>query len=249
MTPARFRYYELRAIDVDAARAFYTSVLGVDFWGPDLGVAPLPERARAMGAPPHWLGHVGVSNVEASVGRILAAGGEQRGPTRYGTDGASTVVLRDPFGAVLAVTSEPREPGRRRVIWHAHHSEDEARAFPAYTDWFGWTGTAVLELGDELGKHQQFAWDATGEPVGSMTNLARQPQVHTQWLFCFRVDDLDRALARVRELGGLVLDPWRTPSGDRLAGCDDAQGAAFALYEVAAGSVLSDARSRPPSRR
>jgi predicted enzyme related to lactoylglutathione lyase len=55
--------------------------------------------------------------------------------------------------------------------------------------------------------------------------------VHAQWLYFFRTMDLDRALARVRELGGLTLPPSTTPDGHFLAACDDPQGAAFGLYQ------------------
>jgi len=34
----------------------------------------------------------------------------------------------------------------------------------------------------------------------------------------------------VRAAGGLVLDPVTLPNGDRVAVCDDPQGAAFALH-------------------
>jgi uncharacterized protein len=50
-------------------------------------------------------------------------------------------------------------------------------------------------------------------------------------LFYFRVADVDAAVAKVRARGGTTLEPIRTPSGDRVAPCEDAQGAAFALYE------------------
>jgi len=54
----------------------------VKYNGADISVATLPEPARARGAPAHWLGHVGVADVDATADRIVALGGEQLGPRR-----------------------------------------------------------------------------------------------------------------------------------------------------------------------
>ena len=48
----------------------------------------------------------------------------------------------------------------------------------------------------------------------------------------FEVDDLDAALARVRELGGEADDPIEIPTG-RYAPCRDDQGVEFNLWEAA----------------
>jgi uncharacterized protein len=231
MAKNRFCRYELRTTDLNAARAFYTDVLGSDLWGPDVCLAPLPERAAAMGAPAHWLGHLGVDDVEAAAGRIVAPGGQQLGPAHRLDDGSNRAVLRDPFGAILAVSSETTAPRSTLIAWHLHHSRDHERAIAFYAELFGWTAREVLDLGPEMGSHRLFAWEASAPSAGSMTNAARLPHIHPQWLFCFRVDDIESALARARVRGGNVLQPTRTSSGDLVAGCEDPQGAAFALYQ------------------
>jgi uncharacterized protein len=53
--------------------------------------------------------------------------------------------------------------------------------------------------------------------------------VHPHWLFHFQVPKLDEAVAAVRAAGGLVIGPFALPSGERMAVCDDLQGAAFAI--------------------
>jgi uncharacterized protein len=53
--------------------------------------------------------------------------------------------------------------------------------------------------------------------------------VHPHWLFHLRVDALDLALDAVKAGGGVVVGPVTLPTGERLAICDDPQGAAFAL--------------------
>jgi predicted enzyme related to lactoylglutathione lyase len=236
MGGSRFYRYELRTTDVSAARAFYPDVLGSELWDSGVTVSPLPERAAALGAPAHWLGHIGVPDVEGAAGRIVAAGGQQRGPTQRGPE--SHAVLRDPFGAVIAVSDGQVPPGRPPVVWRYLHTEDHERAFAWYAGLFGWTATELLDLGPEIGRHQGFSWDHSGQSAGSITNAARLPHIHTQWLFCFRVSDMEGALARTRGRGGTVLEPQQTASGDLVAACGDPQGAAFALYQSRASSTL-----------
>ncbi len=233
MPASRFFRYELRTTDVDAALAFYTGVLGSQFWDGDVSVTRLAERAAAMGAPAHWLGHVGVGDVGATAARIVTLGGQQLGPAQRAFDGSPCAVVRDPFGAVMAVSSEGMTPRSARVVWHLHHSEDHERAFAVYSALFGWRAAQCVDLGSQLGIHQTFAWDESGQTVGSMANTARLPRIHPQWLFFVRVADIEDALTRVEGCGGTALEPTRTASHDIVAPCNDLQGAAFGLYQVA----------------
>ena len=101
-----FSQYELRTTDVDAARSFYSEVLGLEFWGSGVCVSKLPERAALLGAPAHWLGHLRASDPEATARQVIELGGQQLGPSQRSASG-SGLVLRDPFGVIVAVSSEP----------------------------------------------------------------------------------------------------------------------------------------------
>src|SRR2546423_11139167 len=89
----RFVWYELLAADTEAAKAFYTKVVG---WGTQPGPVPgmdytlftagempagglmlQPEDARKMGAPPSWVGDVAGLAVAATTPH-----GERRGGAR-----------------------------------------------------------------------------------------------------------------------------------------------------------------------
>ena len=90
----RFVWHELMTTDPSGAIAFYTEVIGwkteefPDSVGPEPytmwvssqgsmgGVMTLPEAAKKMGAPPHWMGHVSVDDVDATVAKVKAAGGK-----------------------------------------------------------------------------------------------------------------------------------------------------------------------------
>ena len=217
----RFTRYDLRTTDVPAARAFYDELFGNPF-GEALTIGPLPEIARARGAKPHWLGHIVVDDVAETSRRFLAEGAQPLGPT----------ALRDPFGAIVALTSTAAPP-TDRIAWHVHCSQDENKAFAAYASLFGWAAKTRHDLGADGGRLQEFAWSEGGDAVGTITDLARQPQIHAQWLFFFRVPSLDAATEVVRARGGLALPSRRMPNGALSAACDDPQGGAFGLYECA----------------
>lgn len=220
----RFDRWVLRTTDVDAARAFYGTLFG------DAGeVAPLPAEALARGARPHWLGHLGVGDVEATAEAFLARGATRLGAVRAEARGR-VVTLRDPGGAVVALHPRVPMPLRNDVVLCALNTPDLARTSEAYCALFGWQRQASIALG-EHGTLHTFSYESGGARVGSFADTAGRPGVHPHWLFHFRVPSLATAIAYVREAGGLVLDPIALPDGGRVAVCDDPQGAAFALRE------------------
>lgn len=123
-----FHHFELRTIDVAAARQFYEQVLGAPL---DALVTELPAIARARGAPAHWLGHLHVAELEPTVTSFLQAGAERLGPARTCDDGAPIIGLRDPLGAAIALTSRPvRATVRARPIHLSHDPERARQLYP-----------------------------------------------------------------------------------------------------------------------
>jgi uncharacterized protein len=226
-----FCRYELRSTDVEAARDFYAALFGDGFLGAGIDIAPLPAAAAARGVPGYWLGHIAVDDVVPPMYRFLDAGATRLGaPPADGRDSAG-VVLRDPSGAIVALTLAGAPPGSDRIAWHLHVSRDEERAFGLYEGILGWTALDRQDLG-ERGRHVTFTWGGRRTAVGSACDMASRPHVHAQWLYFFATGDFDASIARVRELGGLALRPTTTADGHRVAACDDPQGAAFGLYEA-----------------
>lgn len=233
-----FFRYQLRTTNPDAARAFYAAILG----GPcEADIVPLHERALARGARPHWLGYLRVGGVEPAAASFIERGAMQLGPTWVNAEGMQAAVFRDPGGAVIALAEEPSSPAQARtrqpprvsredVVWHELNTSDVERAKADYGALFGWEFKAPLDLGN-LGVLHPFSFRPGAAPAGSMADVRGRPGVHTHWLFHVRVAALDEALAAVRALGGLVIGPIVLPGGDRIAVCDDPQGAAFALRE------------------
>jgi predicted enzyme related to lactoylglutathione lyase len=222
----KFYRFELRTTDVEAARAFYARLFGFD----RALVWPLHEQALARGARPHWLGHLGVANAQQAAADFVERGATQLGPTLATRDGGSAVVLRDPGGAVLALSTSPlaHRASDLPVAWHVLNTRDAGRATTNYGELFGWEARQSADLAP-LGAFREFAW-RPGEPsVGVIADIAGRPGVHPQWLFVFEVAALEPAVELTRAAGGLVLEPVVLPGGELLFVCDDPQGAAFAL--------------------
>jgi uncharacterized protein len=224
----QFCRFDLRTTDVSAARAFYARIFGHDravIW-------PLHEQALARGARPHWLGQLGVEDVEGAVAAFVQRGATQLGPARAVDEGGHAVVLRDPGGALIALGTARAADAQPNleVVWHVLNTNNAASASANYHELFGW------ELGErsDAGAHgnfQPFAFSAGGANAGVIGDIAARPGVHPHWLFVFQVAALEPVLAATRAAGGLVLDPIPLPGGGRLCVCDDPQGAAFALRE------------------
>jgi predicted enzyme related to lactoylglutathione lyase len=232
-----FCCYALRTTDAVAARAFYADALGLMLpdgmaEGSALEAWPLHERARAAGAPAHWLGMLAVNDVESTVARMLALGGERLGPTVQAKDGASFATLRDPFGSVIALRAGTQIASASPVAWHQLHTRDADGAWAMYEQLFNWSHEQTLQVSNLEGGYRMFAWQQGGELVGAIGNTARWPGVHTHWLFFMPVRELDAAAARVRALGGKTLEAFTLQSGMRLMACEDPQGAAFGLAQT-----------------
>jgi predicted enzyme related to lactoylglutathione lyase len=234
VTSVRFTRFVLRTTAVEAAIPFYDAVLQRRGYG----IVPLHQHALARGARPHWLGCIGVREVGGA--EEIAARFIERGAMRLGTglDGGD-FVLRDPGGAVVAVT-DGDDVSRVGVAWHQLNTQDPARAAANYEALFGWSTNDELDLGT-LGRHRRFAF-AGGEPsVGLVSDVQGRPGVHTHWLFFFGVPSLDRAVETVRAHEGTIAMMVTLPNGVRLAACDDPQGAAFGLIEPQAAEQLARA--------
>jgi uncharacterized protein len=245
----RFAWYELITTDVEAAKAFYTRVMG---WGVlnaslpggaytlftagnDLvgGLMHLPEDASKASATPSWLGYVGVDDVDAAADRVENLGGAVHVPPTDIPDISRFAIFTDPQAARLAAIkrlNHGREqpagldaPGR--VGWHELLAADWQKALAFYGGLFGWQ-QADAEVG-EMGTYQLFS--AGGQTIGGMlTKPATIPAPF--WLYYFNVGDLDAAAQRVDAGGGEILaGPFEVPGGSWIVQCTDPQGAMFAL--------------------
>jgi uncharacterized protein len=208
-----FVRFTLRTSDVEAARSFYDALL--EEGAPD--ASELPASLRARGARPHWLGYLATPEFDRTMEAFVV-----RGATRLGNGD----LLRDPGGAILALTS-PQDKSRRDVVWQQLLTPDSGRAKRDYGELFGMTIGPRMDV-PQYGSFDQFGWGPDA-PSGSIGDITGKPHIHPQWLFFFRVADLERALSHVRTNKGTVIGPTTLPDRRRIAVCEDPQGAQFAL--------------------
>lgn len=249
--PSDFSWYEFHTFDAAAAAKFYGGVLG---WGaqdagmPDrryvfitVGETPIggllekPAESFAEGAKPGWLGYIAVDDVDKFVARVQEAGGVVHRAAEDIPNAGRFAVVADPQGAMF-VLFQPlqglQHPSRREAgspgsaAWHDLAAIDWESAFAFYSDLFGWTKSDALDMGPN-GVYQIFA--AGSKPIGGMMTRM-DPAQSPGWLFYFNVDEIHRAIERVKQHGGTVVHgPSVVPGGQQIAHCLDPQGAMFGI--------------------
>ena len=244
----RFNWYELMTTDVEAAKAFYASVVG---WDPrpfpggndytvlhvgEVGVGgmmALPQEAREAGAKPGWLGYIAVDDTDAAAGRVAQAGGTIHMPPSDIPGVGRFAMVADPQGAVFYLitpssTETPPAPPLGtpgRIGWRELYAGDWQAALAFYEEQFGFAKVDAMDMGP-LGTYLLFTDDG-GDPSGGMMN---SPSGQIAWLYYFNVAGIDTAIERVKAGGGQVLmGPQEVPGGGWVAQATDPQGAMFAL--------------------
>jgi uncharacterized protein len=253
-----FVWYDLMTTDTEAAKAFYTEVVGwsTQEWEEGLeepytmlvagdepfgGLMLLPEEARAMGAPPHWLAYVSLHDVDATLEQVRALGGTVlAGPIDIPKVGRFAI-FADPQGAVLAGITLggddvgwEQPTGNGTMCWHELMTSDVDGALSFYETIFGWSRHEAMDMGP-AGIYQLYGQAGAEQPLGGMMKITPDMGgMPPAWMYYVDVADLDGALARVAQRGGQVLHgPMEVPGGAHVAACTDPQGAHFALHSVA----------------
>ncbi|HTG32527.1 MAG TPA: VOC family protein [Thermoanaerobaculia bacterium] len=250
-TRGRFVWYDLMTTDPEGAKAFYTAVTG---WGTQVweemsytmwtvgetpmgGIMKLPEEAVAGGARPHWLSHVAVPDVDATVARARELGATiMAPPTDIPTVGRYSI-FTDPQGALIAAYSPAMEvpdpegmPPVGEYSWHELATTDPEAAVRFYTELFGWEMMSDFDMG-AMGVYRIFG--RRGTTMGGIFRRPAEMPGPPAWLHYARVADLNAAVEAVNQQGGQVLNgPMEVPGGDWVAQILDPQGGASALHQV-----------------
>jgi len=250
----RFVWYEHLTKDPKAAIAFYSDVIGwqtqpfgeggdYTMWagsqGPLGGVIGLPEQAAKMGAPPHWMGHVHVENVDASAALVKELGGQiHHGPEDIPTVGRFAVIA-DRQGAFLSIFQpagdlmklhDASKPGE--FCWSELVTSDSAAAFAFYSKLFGWKVLEDMNMGD-MGNYRVFGLGDVR--VGGIMTVPKGSKMPPMWGYYTQVSNLEVAIERATKRDAKVMNgPMEVPGGARIAQLLDPQGAVFALHQLSA---------------
>ncbi len=248
--PGTFSWTDLGTTDTEGAKRFYTQLFGWDAEDMPAGdgavytmfvkdgktVAACYEQyaeQREQGVPPNWLSYVTVTSADDSAKRASSLGGSVLQQPFDVLDVGRMALVADPQGAVLALW-QPRshigaqlvnEPGA--LCWNDLRTTDTVGAVSFYTQLFGW-GAEEIDIGP--------AGTYTTLRVGESANggIMRLPEAMTgvppHWGVYFAVEDCDKGVALVEQLGGsLMVPPIEVPAG-RFALVADPQGAPFSLF-------------------
>ena len=248
-----FVWHELMSTEPVAGQEFYKALVGWDTMvmpmgeaaytmftaggAPAAGVRELPEEAKAMGAPPHWLQYVGVEDADATAAKAKALGGQVYvEPMDIPTVGRMAV-LADPQGAVFAVFTPlgeamPQAEGVGTAAWHELATTDYEAALAFYSELVGWQKTEAMDMG-EGAMYQMFG--NGGDALGGIFNKPPEMPV-AAWNIYWEVADVDAAALAIGGLGGQVLNgPMEVPGGGRVLQGMDPQGAMFAFHSAPKG--------------
>ena len=219
---------DLGTSDIDAARAFYASVLGwtISPGNPDFGGYATAEHEGALvaglgpqmgDAPVAWLLYFATDDAQLMQGAIEGHGGTVIVPAHQVGDLGRLVIASDPTGAVFGLWEPGAMPGfgatgrAGAFAWCDLRSDapDAAREF--YGAVFGWEFGAVPMAGDE---YTTFTAQGANGPAGGVGPMMGTEGVPSHWLLYFAVDDVDAAVASAVELDGTSLAPaFDTPFG------------------------------------
>lgn len=242
----RFVWFDLITSDSAGAQAFYKSVAGwgTEGWGPpDASYTMWTANGKAIGgigplepggAPPHWMGHIGTPDLDATVALASTIGGKVlMPPTPIPTVGRFAI-LQDPAGATFSVfTADGEAPGHEgpaelgEFSWVELATTDINAALDFYGKLFGWTLNNDMDMGPN-GIYRIFA--RNGQMMGGMYTITESMPMPVAWMFYVRVPDIDAAAERVKAGGGTIMqEPMDIPGG-KIFMAMDPQGAAFAAH-------------------
>jgi predicted enzyme related to lactoylglutathione lyase len=250
--PSRYVWYDHMTRDANAATSFYTNVVG---WGTQPWDGPMPYTmftvddapiggvmqmpSEAGGAPPHWIGYIGVDDIEAKAKEVKKHGGTiHREPTDIPGVGRFAIAA-DPQGAVFALFSSSNDQGMYQgpprngdMSWHELVTTDRDGAWNFYHGLFGWEKGDAMDMGP-AGTYQLF--NVNGIPAGGMFNKTPDMPMPPSWLYYATVPDINAAADRVKGAGGQVVNgPMEVPGGGWILQGMDPQGGMFALYQMGA---------------
>ena len=242
----RFCWAGCISTDTDAAKAFYTEVIGwktetvpmgdndATFFkaaGKQLAHLAAPV---ADGVPSHWNNYLRVDDVDAAAKTAVANGGKQLVP---GTDippGRFSVVA-SPSGATFSLfkeasaDSEHHPGGTGSVHWVELHSKDVNADLAWLKSTFGYD-TEVMEMPD--GPYNILKSD--GEPRGGVM-ASQEEKAPSMWLTWIHVDDVDSTLERTKtHKGGVIAPAFDIPTVGRMAIIKDPTGGVLGVITPAA---------------
>lgn len=202
------------------------------------GIGGLSEEQQSQGIPPHWVTYLATDDLDASLQKVIDAGGSVIVPATDVMDTGRMAFICDPTGAAVGLWQAGTHTGSElvnehgTVTWNELMTDDPEAAADFYVDVFGYrVDTADMELGH----YSLFMADGNREGYYA-AGMVQMPEdmvgVPNYWGVYFAVDDCDATVAAAKTAGGTVLaEPFEVPDTGRMAVIQDPQGAVFSLMK------------------
>ncbi len=237
-------WHELSTSSVDKATSFYSDLLGwgVEVWKPGEMDYPMISvdgtthggfQPAEAGRPSFWFGHIAVADTDEAAGKATARGATVlAGPMEVPEIGRFALI-RDPQGAVCSLYTPVGEgPAAEGVFaWDELMTEDVEASTAFYTDVAGWT-TSEMDMGDMT--YTMFVAGDGTQVAGCLPKPEMAPS--SAWVTYLTTPDTDASVKKAEKLGAMTLaEPFDIPGVGRIAVMADPLGAAFGLFQPAAG--------------
>jgi uncharacterized protein len=234
----KFVWHEQVSAEPNKAQDFYSQLFGWEaetFGESDYtmissgGAAHGGYGTAQEGAPPpHWLSHIQVDDVDATIEKANAAGGKlAAGPFDMESVGRMAI-LSDPQGAYFGIYRPEGEWAAPTgvFVWDELGTTDVDGAQRFYESVFGWT---TKDMGADYGGYRIFhRSDDDPGVAGLMAYQQAGPPPY--WHPYVGVEDADATVARAQELGATtIVGPMDVPKVGRFAVIQDPQGAVFGI--------------------
>jgi predicted enzyme related to lactoylglutathione lyase len=186
---------------------------------------------------PAWATYVRSNDAGATAQAVKDAGGQVvMGPMDVMGQGRMAV-FTDPTGAFISIWQPQMHQGAELVnepggfCWNELYTRDMPAARAFYEKVFGW-GVEEMDSSVPGGKYTTFGVDGRTIAGGLDMSGWLPDSVPPHWLVYFTVRNAEESAARVKELGGTVIDgPKDTPMGP-IAIIEDPVGAAFGIVQL-----------------
>jgi predicted enzyme related to lactoylglutathione lyase len=239
-------WIDLTTSDPDRSRAFYGELFGwvsedageefghyINFFKDGKGAAGGMGRGPGMEGPDAWSVYLASDDAEVTLKAATDHGAGVIVPAMPVADLGTMAVVSDPGQAAIGiwqpgthkgfgVLGEPGSPS-----WFELHTRNYAAAVDFYRDVFHWDAHTMSDV-------PEFRYTTLGEgesqKAGIMDATAFLPEgIPSHWAVYFEVEDTDKALAQVVQLGGQIVVPAEDTPYGRIAQASDPTGAQFRL--------------------
>ncbi|WP_405177596.1 VOC family protein [Nocardia sp. NBC_01377] len=249
-------WVDLYTADPDRSIAFYGELFGwtAERGGPEFGgyitfrkngkavaggMGKMPDSPQG---PDQWTVYLASPDARATADKATAHGGTIVVPPMEVGDLGVMAVLGDPGEAGVGIWQAGTFPGIETAAivndgkWRDHdgapswfelHSRRYEKALDFYRDVFGWDDT--LAMPEQPGFRYTTIHSMSPMRGGVMDASVLPEEAPAGWTVYFGADDVDKAVAKVVELGGTILAPAEDTPYGRMASVADATGARFSL--------------------